>query len=478
MATLVRTQRSYIVEQTDNPNHWQEQLVVLSQDHDVVLLTGHRDQLIALLLSPQTGILREWQLTGNLSGVPRPSDFGVGSSLAAERILNDTVPSLSWNSEEHVERRVHGKGVFLYPLGPVRADVAESLMYRLQVMGDEIIRLELLNGFKKRHIREMAQGKAVTDGIALAQRVTGTSAFAHGLAYCLAVENALKIDVNAEVMLTRMIMAELERSYSHLGDLAALSVSTGLPVPQMEYLHHKESILRLNFRLFGHRYLRDVLAIGGMRVPNSLFQDNVAMVGREIVEILDDIHRIQDGLENTTSFLDRLHGAGTIPKATIEFVRPVGPTGRSSGRVCDMRIIRPYLRYPETDLAPPLESGADSYARFSVKAIELKHSLGILRRLIGGWNPGVLRSLAGLEGKSEIDDDVAVGVGIVEAPRGLLVYRVMVNPRSLTIDHLDMATPSARNWYVVPPAMANKNIMQDFPIIEASFNYTVAGWDG
>lgn len=474
----MQTQRPYVVEHTDNPNHWHERLIALSQDHDVVLLTGHRAQLIALLLSPTTGILREWRSTGNLSGIPRPSDFGVGSILAAEQVLKDTLPALSWDSEEHIERRVHGKGVFLYPLGPVRADVAESLMYRLQVMGDEIIRLELVNGFKKRHIRELSQGKALADVLALAERVTGTSAYAHGLAYCLAVENALQIDVDPEVMLTRTIMAELERTYSHLGDLAALSVSTGLPVPQMEYLHHKESILRLNFRLFGHRYLRDVLAIGGIRLPKSFFQESAAMIGHEIVEILDDIHRIQDGLENTTSFLDRLHGAGTIPNTTIDFVRPVGPTGRSSGRVCDMRIIRPYLRYPETDLAPPLKFGADSYARFSVKAIELKQSLGVLRRLIGGWNPSVLRSWQGFEGQSEMTDDVAVGVGIVEAPRGVLVYRVMVNPRSLTIEHLDMATPSARNWYVVPPAMANKNILQDFPIIDASFNYTVAGWDG
>ena len=478
MATLLQAQSPHVVEQTDNPNNWQKRLVALRQDYDVVLLTGHLDQLIALLLSPTTGILHEWRLTGDLSEVPRPSHFGAGDILAAERILKDTLPALSWNSEEHVERRVHGKGVFLYPLGPVRADVSESLMYRLHVMGDEIIHLELANGFKKRHIRELSQGKALADVLELAQRVTGTSAFAHGLAYCLAVENALQIGVDPEVTLTRMIMAELERSYSHLGDLAALSVSTGLPVPQMEYLHHKESILRLNFRLFGHRYLRDVLAIGGIRLPKSFFQENAAMIGHEIVEILDDIHRIHDGLENTTSFLDRLHGAGTIPKTTIEFVRPVGPTGRSSGRACDMRIIRPYLRYAETDLAPPLESGADSYARFSVKAIELQQSLGLLRRLIGGWNPDALRSLGGFEEQSEIADDVAVGVGIVEAPRGLLVYRVVVNPCNLTIEHLDMATPSARNWYVVPPAMANKNILQDFPIIEASFNYTVAGWDG
>jgi Ni,Fe-hydrogenase III large subunit len=65
---------------------------------------------------------------------------------------------------------------------------------------------------------------------------------------------------------------------------------------------------------------------------------------------------------------------------------------------------------------------------------------------------------------------------VVEAPRGLLSYRVSVGS-DFTIRQLDVSTPSERNWYVVPPAVANKNILQDFPIIDASFGLSVAGWD-
>lgn len=480
MATMLEIDTQHRVKTYNDRDLWANDLMHLRKDHDLFLLNAYGGRLSAFLLSQTTGAIKELRWSGDLLNVPRPSDLGMGETIAAEQMLAEGFPESQWSAASYSTKRVKGKGVFTYPLGPVHADIAEALLYRLHVMGDEIIRLDLENGLKQRHIRQLASHRPISQALLIVERMTGTSAVAHALAYSMAVENALGIRVPAEVAMIRMILAELERAYSHLGDLAALAVSTGLSVPQMEYLHHKETILRLNYALFGHRYLRGVIVPGGVQMHGSTTSPDLTGAGQQVVEILDDVVRIQEGLNGTTSFLDRLHGAGQIPQPTIDFVRPVGPVGRGAGRAWDVRMVRPYLRYLQTDLAIPSSTAADSYSRFHVKAEELKQSLGILRRFLGGWPASSHHWVAEplVQRPPNEGSEIVEGVGLVEAPRGLLAYAVVVNAASLTVDDVAIATPSSRNWYVVPPAMANKNILQDFPIIDASFNLSVAGWDG
>ncbi len=292
----------------------------------------------------------------------------------------------------------------------------------------------------------------------------------------LAVEDAWGIQLSRTVHITRTLLAELERVYSHLGDLAALSVSTGLPVPQMEYLHLKESILRLNFSLFGHRYLRGSIVPGGISAAGWPHDADPIGGARIVSDVLDQAQDIARGLERTSSFLDRLHGAGRVSSATIEWGRPVGPVGRASGLELDVRQARPYADYAGLDLAVPLETASDAYARFRIRVQELTESLKLIRRILGGWHP---REISSAESDVVLGGEPIYksGVGIVEAPRGLLSYWISFAPTG-RIANVGIATPSERNWAVVPDAMANNNILQDFPIIDASFSLSVAGWDG
>jgi len=463
---------------TTHPDDWVQKILSLRHEGEVLLLDYYGDQLTVLMATRHTNALSE--ITYHLPPqkpvtVPRLSTHGVGELIDAEETLSHQYSDLQWESPEYTGRRVRGKGIFIYPLGPVRADVAESLHYRLSVMGDEIVRLDLTHGLKPRHLLERAQGQTISDAARLLERTTGTSTVAHALAFSLAVEDALGVSVPWPITRIRLLMAELERAYSHLGDLAQLAASTGLPVPQMEYLHLRETVLRTNFILFQHRYLRNRIRPGGIEgpppPPNARLRA-LAWVEAAHAESL----RIQRDLERTSSFLDRLHGAGTIPPSTLEFIRPVGPVGRAANRATDVRQWRPYLAYETYPVTVATHPHRDAYARFQVRVRELDQSFNIIRTLMEDGLPNeAFASRAPVE--FQADSPRTSGLGIVEAPRGQLVYRVLIDPKRLTLDHVQVATPSARNWYVVPPAMANHNILQDFPIVDASFALSVAGWD-
>ena len=445
---------------------------------DSIMLAADGPVVSALLMNRITGDLSRLQWDARQSdweGVWQPSWSGIGETVASEHRIVQERPDLAWRLP--IPTSVRGKGIFTYPLGPIRADVAESLLYRLHVMGDEIVRLTLQNGYKERHVREMMGGRTVSEAMPVIARLTTTSNVHHTLAMSLAVEDAWDMQVSTPVHITRTLMAELERAYSHLGDLAALAVSTGLPVPQMQYLHLKEAVLRLNFSLFGHRYLRGSIVPGGLFTADWPQDTDPVGCVRVVSDVLDQAEAVAAGLQRTSSFLDRLHGAGRIPASTVEWGRPVGPVGRASGLGLDVRQVRPYADYADFDLQVPVETAGDAYARFRVRVQELSESLTVVRRILGGWHPGDARS-AGSDppvlGGAPVREH---GIGVVEAPRGLLAYSVRFAP-SGRIAALEIATPSARNWAVVPETMANGNILQDFPIVDASFALSVAGWDG
>jgi formate hydrogenlyase subunit 5 len=393
----------------------------------------------------------------------RPSHYGVLGYFALE--VDDQ--RADWWVTEFPIDRVSGRGIHVMPLGPVRADVAESLRYVLTVFGDDIHHVRLVPGYKHRHVEQAIGRQDVRQGIRVAERVTGTSPVAHAWAYAMAVEHALNISVPPAALLERTCLAELERLMSHLGDLAALAASTGTITASADLYTLKEKVLRFNQARFGHRYLRGRLEVGG----GSSRPSGQLGLAAFTADVEREFNRVRRALDHTNSFLDRLHGAGRLADPTHLGLRVTGFVGKSAGQVRDLRWDRPYGAY-DGDLLEGLEpvgvDAPDAYGRYLVRVEEVLQSFEILRRLEGR---------APQESTSEPEPafGAGVGFGLVEAPRGRLVYRVGV--RGMEVRGVRIATPSSLNWPAVPVALAAHNILQDFPIIDASFSLSVAGLD-
>jgi formate hydrogenlyase subunit 5 len=409
-------------------------------------------------LAPATGEIRE--VAVGVGPFRRPSRHGWPSFWGVE----GTWPDDAW-AEPAADVAVAGSGLHLMPLGPVRADVAESLRYEMAVLGDEIHHVRLVAGLKRRRVLAALAGTAPDVGVSVAERISGTAAFAHALAFCEAVEAAAGLAVPPEEARLRVILAELERVASHLGDLAALAAATGTIVAGPDLLRLKEEVLRFNARVTGHRYLRGVLTPGGLRRPVALaeweLRTLVARVGAEFGSI-------RRHLDRTNAFLDRLHGAGRIPAAALAELQLTGFVGKSAGRDRDERWDRPYAAYAEAvdGLRPVSLLAPDAYGRYAVRADEVLQSLTILRRMAADLTLPPHRPARLAVGR---------GIGVVEAPRGRLAIGVWLEGD--TVRTADILTPSQLNFAAVPVALANHNILQDFPIVDASFLLSVAELD-
>ncbi|MCY0886316.1 MAG: hypothetical protein OWV35_10615 [Firmicutes bacterium] len=327
-------------------------------------------------------------------------------------------------------------------------------------------------GFKHRHLAERVRGRDPAWAARLAGLTTGTSTVAHTWAASAALEAALDWPVAEAARHLRPVAAEVERIASHLGDLAQLAAATGLPVAQMDLLRLKARVLDWAGCWAGHRYLRGLIAPGGMaRAPAA---DALAQGQTVLAEVEERARTAVARLDATASFLDRLHGAGRIPETVAAAVRPLGPVGRASGHAYDARAGGGPAAYGRRTpgWAAVLERDGDAWARYRVRVQELWVSLALVRRaLADGVRCG--------EGRWHLPapDPAGSGTGfaVVEGPRGAVAYAVTVEDGRVA--GWTVATPSQRNWGVVPAAMANGNILQDFPIIDASFHLSVAGWD-
>ncbi len=390
----------------------------------------------------------------------RPSQYGVLGFFALE--VDDE--RAGWWIGEYPVDRVSGRGIHVMPLGPVRADVAESLRYVLTVFGDDIHHVRIVPGYKRRHMEEAILRQGVHGGVRVAERVTGTSPVAHAWAYAMAAEAALHLVVPAPALLERTCLAELERLMSHLGDLAALSAATGTITAAADLYALKEKVLRFNQARFGHRYLRGRIAVGG-GTPLAL-----APLG--LASFADDVGRefglVRGALDHTTSFLDRLHGAGRLRGGAGLGIRVTGGVEKSSGQSSDLRWSRAYGAYSDltAHLRPVVVELPDAFGRYRVRVEEVLQSLEMLKSL---------GSRTELQAGAPTGESLGTGFGLVEAPRGRLFYRVAVRGQDVT--GVRIATPSSLNWPAVPVALAAHNILQDFPIIDASFSLSVAGLD-
>ncbi len=360
------------------------------------------------------------------------------------------------------------EGVVDYPLGPVRSGVVESGHYTLRTVGEELVDLRLQIFYKHRGVEKRAEGLGCLHAPLVAERISGTSAFAHSLALCQAIESASGTAVPDRARYLRTLFAELERLYNHVGYQADLCQATGLAVGQAQLEILKERLLRLNAALAGHRYLF------GLNVPGGLARDLDALVLERVRRALHELRTDLDVLERlllgSPSHIDRLEGTGILRPEDARAFGAVGPIGRASGVDRDLRRDHPYAAYDTVDFSVPVLATGDAMARFRVRLGEARESIRIAEQVVDAMPGGPVRA------EQVAPEPGATGLGWAESPRGESLHWVAFGAGG-TIARYRARPASFANWQAFPLAVPGHNILTDFPVIEQSFGLSFAGAD-
>jgi Ni,Fe-hydrogenase III large subunit/Ni,Fe-hydrogenase III component G len=359
-------------------------------------------------------------------------------------------------------------GVVDYPLGPVRSGIVESGHYTLRTVGEEIVDMHLQLFYKHRGVEKRAKGLPTQLLPLVAERISGTSAFAHSLAQCQALERLAEVEIPPRARYLRTLLAELERLYNHLGYQVDLCQATGLTVAQAQFDILKERVLRLNARLSGHRYLFGMNVAGG--VSRDLTGQEQQAIHELTVALLQDLETVSRLLLASSSHRDRLETTGILSPQEAQAYCAVGPIARASGVDCDLRRDHPYAAYAEVNFTIPVLQEGDALARARIRLEESLQALHIIDQVVDHLPAGPVRvPLPPLSpGKSAF--------GWAESARGECVHWLLVGKNG-TLARYRVRPASFANWQAFSLAIPGHNILTDFPVIEQSFGLSFAGAD-
>lgn len=383
-------------------------------------------------------------------------------------------------------------------LGPYHPWLREPLVLRLDLVGERVRGAELEPGFNRRGIERLLEQATWEGALALAGRVCEGCAVANTLAYCEAVEQMAGLTVPLRGQYLRLILAELERTRSHLTANAALLDAVGLPGPAAAGLRDAATGLgAAQAEWLGSR--RSPLTYGGLVATADILDDERAALSALLGEIERAVTpRVQAVLRHG-ALARRLVGLAGVRPVTAERLDLRGPVGRAADLDRDLRRDAPgaaYARLQAAESAPDeavtpnaasfgstrvtivTQRGGDAYARLTVRLLESLESLRLARLALDSLPGGAV----GLGGASRADVLVAQALdgrdaarvealGRAEGPRGEVTCVVAGTAEGPILVHFH--TGSFATLPAVGPALAGC-ALADLPAAYASFDLCLA----
>jgi Ni,Fe-hydrogenase III large subunit/Ni,Fe-hydrogenase III component G len=378
--------------------------------------------------------------------------------FSAQTPVTERRPKSDWRPRRIVE----APGAFTMPIGPVFSGESESVHFLLETVGEDVIRAIPRLFYKYRGVEKIAEGRPVENVLLLAERFAATTAFAHGLAYCRAVENISGTPVPPRAQVLRIFLAELERFRHHVGAIEGICESTALVVAASQMAMLEEELLRVSGGLTGHRYLF------GLAIPGGLAKDLSDTVCGEALQhchdVLRQLNELEQMLQSSSSFLDRLEEVGFIAERNARTYGLVGPIARASGVSRDLRKAQPYGGYESFAFEVPVEREGDGYARLRILFGEARQSVRLMEQAAEALSAGPVHT--------PVHSKTGAALGWVEAPRGAAFNWVRIGDNG-AIARYRIIPPSFFNWHGFHLSVENF-AFQDLSIILATMDLSVA----
>jgi len=271
-------------------------------------------------------------------------------------------------------------------IGPQHPSTHGVLRLVTRMDGERIVSVTPDIGYLHTGIEKTFESKTYLMGTTLAPRMSYLSPVHNNLAYVLAVEQLLGVEVPARATLARVILAELDRVASHLVFLGIHALDLGATSPMLYAFRERESILDLMEMTGGSRMFPTFIRPGGLArdLPPS-FAGAVDELLLRLPQAIDEYERL---LTHNPLWKDRTVGVAAIDAADALAMGVTGPTLRAAGVAFDVRKAVPYCGYQTYDFDVPIARDGDAYGRYVVRVGEMRQAVRIARQALERLEPG------------------------------------------------------------------------------------------
>jgi NADH-quinone oxidoreductase subunit D len=265
-------------------------------------------------------------------------------------------------------------------MGPSHPATHGTVKIVAELDGETIVDLDVQVGYLHRGFEKECESGTWYQAIPYTDRLNYNSAILSNLAYCMAVEKLLGVELPRRGQWVRVLGSELSRIGDHLTRLGACCLELGAMTPFLYGIEARELCWDLQEMLCGARVTSNYIRIGGVQrdVPPG-FEDRCDAELARIDGLLADFDRV---VTANRIFVDRFRNTGVLPRERLVEYGVTGPLLRAAGVPYDVRKAEPYLVYGELDFDVPVGTLGDNYDRFLVVQAELVESIRLVRQCL------------------------------------------------------------------------------------------------
>ena len=282
--------------------------------------------------------------------------------------------------------------------GPQHPATHTTLRLVLELDGERIIKCTPHIGYLHSGFEKLGEHLNYNQYVTIVDRMDYSAPIYNELAWHLATEKLMGIELTPRCKALRTIAGELGRIQSHLLCVSAAGLDLGAFTAFLYAFNEKEAIYDIVEYMSGQRFHTAWTRVGGLNqdLPDeAVFRKMVhKFIDDDLPHALEDVEKL---LNKNRIFVDRTKGVGQISEAHAIAWSLSGPVARASGVKRDIRKDEPYLCFADNwdgqgakavDFQVPIMKAGDVYSRYLVRMEEMKQSVHIIKQLIDNLPQG------------------------------------------------------------------------------------------
>jgi NADH-quinone oxidoreductase subunit D len=274
--------------------------------------------------------------------------------------------------------------------GPQHPSTHGVLRLEMVLDGEMIVKIIPDIGYLHTGMEKLFEYKKYQQGIVITDRMDYLNPLGNNLAYVMAVEKLLGLEIPERAQVIRVMMCELQRIASHMVWLGTHALDIGAMTVFFYCFREREKILNLIEACSGGRLTPSYFRVGG------LMMDLPAGFERRVRQFTDgfpkSVEEFDTLLTGNRIFQKRTQNVGYISAEDAIDWGLTGPSLRGSGVKIDVRRTNPYSGYEKYDFDSPVEEGCDVWARYMVRMRELRESHKIVLQALDRLRPGPIKA--------------------------------------------------------------------------------------
>ena len=275
-------------------------------------------------------------------------------------------------------------------MGPQHPSTHGVLRVTMELQGEVVLRSKPVIGYLHTGMEKTAEDLTFMQGPTNVTRMDYASPLFTELAFSLAVEALLDVEIPERATWIRMMMCELNRISSHLLFLATNGMDLGAVGMMIYGWREREEVLRFFEKVTGLRMNHNYIRPGGVAadLPDGWSED-VESILSILPERLEQFDVLMTG---QPIWRERTQGIGVITTEEALALGATGPILRSTGYAWDLRRSMPYLAYDDVDFDIVVGTYGDTFDRYAIRLNEIRESMRIVEQCIEKMPDGPYRA--------------------------------------------------------------------------------------